>query len=72
MSFGITGDNDCIRRIPGQHCHSGREIAETYHEFTDTDKYARAVSQEIEENDFNLSVTRYVDVFEDEAQVDIS
>lgn len=36
------------------------------------DKYAyRATIKEIEENDFNLNIPRYVDTFEEEAEVDI-
>lgn len=36
------------------------------------DKYAyRATYEEIRENDFNLNIPRYVDTFEEEAQVDI-
>ena len=38
----------------------------------DIEKFARAVSpEEIEENDFNLNITRYVDTFEEEEEVDI-
>lgn len=37
------------------------------------DKYAyRATLKEIEENDFNLNIPRYVDTFEEEAPVDIA
>jgi len=47
-------------------------IATTYHEFKVADKYAEVVPLEIiEENDFNLSVTRYVQVFDEEPEVDI-
>ena len=35
-------------------------------------KYAhRANLQEIRENDFNLNIPRYVDIFEEEAEIDI-
>ena len=36
------------------------------------EKYAYVASfKEIEENDFNLNIPRYVDTFEEEAEVDI-
>ncbi|MCG2826625.1 MAG: type I restriction-modification system subunit M [Thermoplasmatales archaeon] len=48
------------------------KIADAYMEFKDIEKYAKVVDLEkIKENDYNLSVTRYVDVFEDEEPVDI-
>ncbi|MCH7761834.1 N-6 DNA methylase [candidate division TA06 bacterium] len=48
------------------------KIAQTFREFKDVDKYASVVPLEkIKENDFNLSVTRYVDIFEEEKPVDI-
>jgi type I restriction enzyme M protein len=48
------------------------KIAQIYREFKDADKYASVVPLEkIKENDYNLSVTRYVDIFEDEKPVDI-
>jgi type I restriction enzyme M protein len=38
----------------------------------DIDKFARSVqTKEIRENDFNLNITRYVDTFEEEEEVDI-
>lgn len=38
----------------------------------DIDKFARKVEpEEIEENDFNLNITRYVDTFEEEEEIDI-
>jgi type I restriction enzyme M protein len=37
------------------------------------DKYAyRATLKEIEENDYNLNIPRYVDTFEEEAPIDIA
>ena len=48
------------------------KIANAYREFKDVEKYAKVVPlKKIKENDYNLSVTRYVDVFEDEETVDI-
>ena len=37
------------------------------------DKYSYvATAEEIQENDFNLNIPRYVDTFEEEAEVDIA
>jgi type I restriction enzyme M protein len=59
-----------MNRLRDEHI---RKIVEAHKEFKDQAKYATTVSLEkIRENDFNLSVTRYVDVFEEDAQVDIS
>lgn len=48
------------------------KIATVYKEFRDIDKYAKVVPLEsIRANDYNLSVSRYVDVFGEDKQVDI-
>ena len=48
------------------------KIYSTYKTRKDVAKLARKVSlKEIEENDFNLNITRYVDTFTEEAPVDI-
>jgi len=48
------------------------KIFATYKARKDVEKFARKVGfKEIEENDFNLNITRYVDTFEEEAAVDI-
>jgi type I restriction enzyme M protein len=48
------------------------KIYSTYKARKDVAKFARKVSlKEIEENDFNLNITRYVDTFTEEAPVDI-
>ncbi|MCX6753243.1 MAG: type I restriction-modification system subunit M [Candidatus Nomurabacteria bacterium] len=48
------------------------KIYSTYKTRKDISKFARKVSlKEIEENDFNLNITRYVDTFTEEAPVDI-
>lgn len=48
------------------------KIYDTYTKRKDVEKFARAVEPaEIEENDYNLNITRYVDTFEEEAPVDI-
>ena len=48
------------------------KIVETFHNRTVKDKYSySAPFAEIEENDFNLNIPRYVDTFEPEPEVDI-
>jgi type I restriction enzyme M protein len=48
------------------------KIYSTYKSRKDVEKFARKVSlKEIEENDFNLNITRYVDTFTEETPVDI-
>jgi type I restriction enzyme M protein len=45
----------------------------SYREFADVPKYARVVPLEkVRENDYSLSVARYVDVFEEEEPMDVS
>ena len=47
-------------------------IVEVYEKFSDVEKYSRVVGlNEIEENDWNLSVTRYVDIFDPPEPVEI-
>ncbi|MEQ8906407.1 type I restriction-modification system subunit M [Ekhidna sp.] len=47
-------------------------IAATYQSFETVEKYAyRAKLEEINENDFNLNIPRYVDTFEEEEPIDI-
>lgn len=49
-----------------------RKIVETYQSRTEIEKYSHlATLQEIQENDFNLNIPRYVDTFEEEAEIDI-
>ena len=49
-----------------------RKIVATYQAFQTVDKYAyRATPQEIADNDFNLNIPRYVDTFEQEAEIDL-
>src|SRR5690625_1751978 len=49
------------------------KIVETYKKRKDVDKYAYlATFEEIEENDFNLNIPRYVDTFEEEEPVDLA
>lgn len=48
------------------------KIYDTYAKRKEIEKFSRKVDfKEIEENDFNLNITRYVDTFEAEAPVDI-
>lgn len=47
-------------------------IFDTYKKRKDVEKFARSVKlKELEENDFNLNITRYVDTFIEEEPVDI-
>jgi type I restriction enzyme M protein len=48
------------------------KIVKTYQTREDVEKYAHiATFKEIEENEFNLNIPRYVDTFEEEEEVDI-
>ncbi len=48
------------------------KIISTFEQFETVDKYAYvAMPDELEENDYNLNIPRYVDTFEPEAEVDI-
>ena len=48
------------------------KIINTYKDRKEIEKYSREVSlDEIKENDFNLNITRYIDTFEDEEEIDI-
>ncbi|CAG0975511.1 putative type I restriction enzymeP M protein [Burkholderiales bacterium] len=48
------------------------KIVGAFHSFEEMDKYAYpATLQEIQENDFNLNIPRYVDTFEPEPEIDI-
>lgn len=49
-----------------------QKIIDTYKARETVDKYAYvATSYEIKENDFNLNIPRYVDTFEEEAEIDL-
>ncbi len=49
------------------------KILKTYHKRQGIEKYAYlAEYDEIQENDFNLNITRYVDTFEEEEDIDIA
>jgi type I restriction enzyme M protein len=48
------------------------KIFDTYANWKEIEKFSRIVSpKEIQENDYNLNITRYVDTFEEEAAIDI-
>lgn len=48
-------------------------IVETYHARASVDKYAYlATPDELAENDYNLNIPRYVDTFEEEAEIDLT
>ena len=50
-----------------------QKIFDTYRAWKTTDKYSYVATRvEIEENDFNLNIPRYVDTFEEEEPVDIT
>jgi type I restriction enzyme M protein len=49
-----------------------QRIVKTYRAFQTVEKYAyRATPQELADNDFNLNIPRYVDTFEEEAEIDL-
>ncbi len=49
------------------------KIISTYRERLEEDKYSyRAKLAEIQENDFNLNIPRYVDTFEEEEEIDLA
>lgn len=49
------------------------KIISAYDKRVDVDKYAHVASlDEIKSNDFNLNIPRYVDTFEEEAEIDIA
>ena len=48
------------------------KITDTYQNFSEIEKYSHvATMEEIQENDYNLNIPRYVDTFEEEEPVDI-
>jgi len=48
------------------------KITDTYQNFSEIEKYSHvATMEEIQENDYNLNIPRYVDTFEEEVPVDI-
>ncbi|MBU2213962.1 type I restriction-modification system subunit M, partial [Patescibacteria group bacterium] len=52
---------------------NAEKIYSTYVNRIEIDKFSRIVElKEIKENDYNLNITRYVDTFEEEEEIDIS
>jgi type I restriction enzyme M protein len=50
-----------------------RKIAASFHAFEDVEKYARVVGvEEIEKNDFNLNISRYVETADAAVKVDVA
>ncbi len=50
-----------------------KKIAATVHAFKDVERYARVVPvAEIEKNDYNLNISRYVDTAEEQEKVDVA
>ena len=48
-------------------------ISRTFHTYADVDKYGRIVPlAEIERNDWNLNISRYVDTSEEEERIDVA
>lgn len=49
------------------------KVVETYKERKELDRYShRASPEELEQNDFNLNIPRYVDTFEAEEEIDVA
>ena len=48
-------------------------ISDAFHTYADVEKYARVVPlAEIEQNDWNLNISRYVDTSEEEVRIDVA
>jgi type I restriction enzyme M protein len=49
-----------------------KEIVKTYSEYKSVERFSRVVSMEdIRENNYNLNISRYVDITEPEPQIDV-
>jgi len=50
-----------------------RRLSECFHAYGDEDRFSRVVSlEEIKKNDFNLNIARYVQIAEEEEQIDVA
>jgi len=50
-----------------------RRLSEGFHAYEDEDRFSRVVSlEEIQKNDFNLNIARYVQIAEEEKQIDVA
>jgi len=70
----IDASNHCEQGKKQNKLHDGviARIVETFKAFQTVEKYAyRATFEEIQGNEFNLNVSRYVHIFEDEEPVDL-
>ena len=66
---GIDKENIIVRLTALLHI---QKIIETYRTRAEIEKYSHcATLKEIEENDYNLNIPRYVDTFEEEEEIDI-
>ena len=66
------GEHEELKRMNQLREDDIERIVNTYREFKDIPKYAKVVSLEnIRENDYSLSVARYVDILEEEEQVEV-
>ena len=69
----IEASKDFIKAKNKMSNENVEKIANTFNNKKEIDKFSRLVSlKEIEENDFNLNITRYIDTFEDEEEIDIN
>lgn len=71
----IDGSNDFIKGKNQNKLSTENidKVVETYRNREDIEKYSHVASfEEIKENDFNLNISRYVDTFEEEADVDMA
>ncbi len=72
--FFIEGSNEFVKaKAKNQMTEENiNKIADAYISKKEIDKFSRKVSlKEIEENDWNLNITRYIDTFEEEEPIDI-
>ena len=68
--FAEGKNQNSLRPEDIEHIHDAHSAA--FHHSTEEDKYCRVVEmKEIEDNDFNLNIARYIDTSEPEPQVDI-
>ncbi|MCG7848029.1 MAG: SAM-dependent methyltransferase, partial [ANME-2 cluster archaeon] len=50
-----------------------RRLSEGFHAYEDEERFSRVVSlEEIQKNDFNLNIARYVQIAEEEKQIDVA
>ncbi len=65
--FGEGSNQNCLRAQDIEH------ISGTFHAYADVEKYAQIVPlAEIEKNEWNLNISRYVDTSEEEERIDVA